>query len=395
MSLLQDLDMHTDDTVFLTSDENVVMSMINPKFKSHQQKNLEDIFDMNQDAFESSASKDPFILNNAPIQGRVPEEGNKEAKGGFAIAALAPFIPLIAPLIGPAINGLISLFRKKAGSMNPPNLRFGRGGSMNPPNYQGAGIKEYLQERLPALQQQEAKLKGLSGSEFWKEAMNITRNEVSNIVQLLQGEGYNLPNASRIVEAVVKRTIPKSFASLISKGHKFNLDTAGQSQLGTIIKPMTKWAIYKSLDKNTAPNERKSITSQLKNIDSLIGQEASGGAITWDRIRTVAKNVLAKILPKVAPILKQVAQQMIDRIPNMTQMLMQRAGVENPQMMDFVGQAAQTVGREAVNQAFNSLGNVGSGKARGQKKTRTTRKKPTGGGRKKATEQPHYTLKLL
>jgi hypothetical protein len=375
MALNQSLDMKEDDTAFLTSDESVVMSMINPNFKSKQDKYLDAQFNANQDSFARSAKDDTLLLQGDPNESNPFARKNtqtglgsgEEQSGGFAVAALLPLIPIIAPLIKPAIEALIGLFRRKKGngSVNPPNAQRYGYGSVNPPNG-GLDIMGYLQDRLPVLQQKEEQLKDLPGDQFWSAVPKIMQQEIGNLVKLLQQDGFNIPNPQRIVNAVIARTLPKSFLARVGRGRKSGAGSTG-SQLGTIIKPMVKWSVYKSLDNKTSPQERKAITHGLSNIDTLITPEdAKGGRLTWEKIRATAKNVIARLLPKVAPILKQVAQQMIDRIPNMVEVMLDRAGIESEGVREVVGKAAQTVGQEVSNEAFDRLQGVasrGSGEA--------------------------------
>jgi hypothetical protein len=413
MSLNQNLAMNQDDQdPFLTSDEMIVLQMLGDK-KLNSEVGLDQYYAQQQKGFMDKVSDDPFLLQGTPeetsselqgvehgIEGETLQTSGSGVSGGFAWAALLPLIPALAPLIKPTIETIVGLFRKKASGVLPPNYR---GYGVNPPNIGGFDLASYMQTRVGPLKGREKKLFGLSGKAFWQEAKNIIKDEARALLPYLRQQGVNLTESGlrMIIDRIANQTIPKSFEKYADTPSKSKSGSGkGTSQLGSIIKPMVKYSIQKAMQKGVEPSYVKSLTSKVKDIDQYLDgetMETVGSGPRWERFKEIAKKVLAKIIPVTAPILKQVAQTIIDRLPALVESFMNQQGIQNPQIKNIVGQASKTVANVAVNEGLNQLQKIkatGKGSEAMKAKMASLRAKK-GNGKKKVSKKKSSTKKEM
>jgi len=314
MSVTQELNLETVEPYY-SSDEWLLLNAIDPKMVLPSEKFVSDINNQRQMGFMQKAKYDNFELmgtnmdesgsqTQGIVHGHPSETPERQITGGFALGALMPMVaPVIGSLIGPAISGLVSLFKKRGSGVYAPNAR-GSGGVL-PPNfrrYQGYGVEEvignYIQSRSPALKQMEDQLFGLQGNEFWRNLKNMVKSEIHNITGILPKTGLQISGkvAQHVADRIANQLIPKSFEKIIQKTEKKT--GSGGSALGSIIKPVVKWALQKTI-KNVKPFQN--VRQALHNVDQYLGtetlQDVKKGGSFMSKIKDISTRVLAKALP--------------------------------------------------------------------------------------------------
>lgn len=271
---------------YYTSDEYLLLqSLNNGKFVDDREKDAMITNEQQNANYQENLNNNPdnYVNSHAGTIEDVTHDlgyqlhsGSGEMSGGFAWAAL---LPLVGQLAGPLIQGFTSLFSKKQ-----------QASGVFPPNYRGGfNIDKYFTSHIETLKQTEEALKKSKGSEFWKNVLNVMRNEIYGLVSRYpEFSGISKPVIDKLIDGLVDRMIPSGFTKFIStqKGGKYG---------GSIIKPVGKFVLDDILNDAAA---RKFYTRKWKGL--TIDDDAdlmTGSGAFWDKLKTKLKKFLSTILP--------------------------------------------------------------------------------------------------
>lgn len=336
-----------DSTPFLTSEEMLMLQELDPKFRTHLQKELDQqsmiatkdyrrnvrlgVEELTGDLPSTSKLPSPARGERA-IRSVMPDEEDEvraaagSPEGGFAWASLIPFV---APLIPTVINGIVSLFKKKpkAEPVNGmPEYLYRQqtsGLGVRPPNVWGSGkFGEMLAAEFPRLMELEQEIRKMRGKQFWAALIKTSQKEVKH---MLQANGVSPKGAGVLSKAALRRVIPASFQQFVmshlSKGKKA-IGKAGktaESQIRSIIRPIGEWLIHKATQGKLNPSSvRHLVDIELEKIDSKYPVDGSGKKMKdfWAKVKKIARTVGLAVLPKVADVAKEKLPDIIDFLLN-------------------------------------------------------------------------------
>lgn len=284
MSLSQDLRItEFDNTQQFTSDELLLVRILDPKFKSLNQQQIAQENDMNNENFLRRAQENPLLLQGIPDNMSIqPSEGINSGvdgsgirpigySGGFAVLPiLAAAAPLIGSLVGPIFSTITSLFKKK------------KGRGVNPIG--GNAMIDYIQSRIPVYKELEEKLFTLHGADFWKSLKEIAKHEATNIAENGRNFGLDITRqgAQHIGNQIVNKMLPKFIDKLKSEPNK-----SGSGSVD-IIRPVAKYALKKLFNLKGL----RGIRNKIHDIDNYIYSDGTSGRGKYapsviDRVNTL------------------------------------------------------------------------------------------------------------
>jgi hypothetical protein len=155
-----------------------------------------------------------------------------EKTGGFAAAALAPLIPVVAPIIGKAITGIVNWVRHKIAK------RHGAGKTK-------LGSFDKLISGDKRISEAEKQLAGMSGPEFWGHLRAQTQKHGGRIVS--QVMGVSRAAADSALRPMLQRMLPRGLAK---PGRGVNptggsVDSSEGGQFINRARPIVHFILYK------------------------------------------------------------------------------------------------------------------------------------------------------
>jgi hypothetical protein len=220
-------------------------------------------------------------------------------EGGFAFAAL---LPILGSVAGPLISGAIDLFKglfskkKKEGQgIWSPNYRGGSAGQI---------VDQWFAKHGSQLSQIENQLTGLNGKAAWSTIRDVVKSSVHEILPQIANVTPQV--ASHLTELVVKKVIPNSFQRMTdSRKNGSGIRKRGGFGVGTIVKPVAKWVLGKILKKS---DTAKSIYRKIKDTGAFLDEAAEKEGIKYG---SGFFDSLKKFLKKSVPIATKVGEKAV------------------------------------------------------------------------------------
>lgn len=289
----------------LTGEDYMMLSLINPELKT-----FEDARQTNEqlDILENAEKEQSFNEGNIT--------GDRNVSGGLPIL---PIITAAAPIVGPLIfKGIKWIIdkirnRKKKGGRLYASGAFG-GEDIDVKNI----VAEWIQQNGENLRSYESESTSKRGGAFYRDIRGILYASIKNI--LMEKLNIAAHIAEKYAQIATRKVIPsieksESNKDIAGSGVRLN-DT--RDFLKSSVKNVVKYALNKIM-KGTKIGEgvnnrfKKMINDEITNL-SDDDDDYEGDGDFWNRVKSMAKKVLMKILPKMMSAGPDVIEKTVDYV---------------------------------------------------------------------------------
>lgn len=257
-----------------------------------------------------------------------------EKTGGFAAAALAPLIPVVAPILGKAITGIVNWVRHKIAK---------RGRGIKPMGPYGKLITG--DKRIAEAEKQ---LSGMTGPEFWAHLRAHTQKHGGRIVS--QVMGVSRAAADSAIRPILQRMLPRGLAKprgSTSASHGTGVNPSGGaaesgegSQFINRARPIVHFVLYKF----RVPAKIHEVADKWLDERAAMyngrGLYRTGGANFFNKTRNVVNKAIGHVIPHIE-----------QAIPKLRGMTAEQSNRLINKMISLVPEKFQEIAKEGATKA--------------------------------------------